>query len=164
MKVQRISARLLKDLLRVPPSRNGSVEYRPCRVTLMDGRVLDHVVLAEAEPYFVYWGVWPDEDPGKKWIPIEEVEALEESPVRLPPRLADKMYEAGESGMGYCIFTLTLSDRRTFACLTGNLVDFPFLPEGVGSGMIVDLLPHAGREEGPRRGPDYFWCLYSSSG
>jgi hypothetical protein len=103
---------------------------------------------------------------------MKEVEGIEESPSRLPAMLANKMYEAGESAMGGCFFTLFLSDARRRPCETGNAVDFVDLPSGVSPEMIIDLLPHEGRNRdtgswgtGPNimpaaHGADYSWCLY----
>ncbi len=137
--------------------------YRPCRVTLDDGSVQDRVYVVEASPYKRSWGVWPEDDSAKRSVPVERVEAIESSPTRLPAHLATKMYEAGESGMGYCVFRLVLTDGTTLDCLTGNAVDFIAWPPGVSPGDVVDLLPHAGdARSNPEcvRGTEYAWCLY----
>jgi hypothetical protein len=71
------------------------------------------------------------------------------------------MYEAGESAMGGCIFTLVLEDGRRLPCSTGNAVDLLELPADVTPDMMVDLVPHEGREARQHiRGADFFWCLY----
>jgi hypothetical protein len=77
------------------------------------------------------------------------------------------MYAAGESGMGYCIFTLVLADGRRLPYAVGNAVDFPNLPAGVTMDMVVDLLPHEGREAFAQRGArptktgaPYEWCVF----
>jgi hypothetical protein len=120
------------------------------------------VYVAECESYIRSWGVWPNEDEAKKYVLIEDVASIENSPVRLPAHLANKMYRAGESGMGGCVFTLILKDKRCLPQISGNAVDFPSLPDGVTPDMIMDLIPHEGREESPSEGPDYYWCLYSN--
>lgn len=100
--------------------------------------------------------MWPAAD-----IPIGSVARIEESPFRLPARLATKMYEAGESAMGGCVFTLVLQDGRELVCQTGNAVDFVDLPDDVHPRAIVDLIPHAGRERRTDCGPaEFAWCFY----
>jgi hypothetical protein len=156
-----ISEELLRQLLDVEPSLDGEMEYRPCLVRLTDGQALDRVYVADAATYQGLWGIWPEFDPGKQTVPIDDVRRIEESPSRIPARLANKMYEAGESAMGACFFTLVLNDGRRVPCVTGNAVDFLELPAGVTPAMMVDLLPHERREASdPIRGADYIWCLY----
>ncbi|MEK7448085.1 MAG: hypothetical protein AAB019_01235 [Planctomycetota bacterium] len=174
MDIPKITPLLLEQLKKVKPSRDEfgtGIEYYPCKVTLKDGSSFDRVYVQESESYITHWGVWPKEDNHKKSIPITEVVQIEESPFRLPAKLANKMYKAGESGMGYCVFTLVLEDGEKLPCVTGNAVDFPNLPPDVNPSMIIDLLPHKGREElqdGRGRSlldqykhvSDYYWCLY----
>jgi hypothetical protein len=156
-----ISEELFRQLLEVEPSRDGEMEYRPCRVHLKDGRTLDGVYIADAAKYVALWGIWPEFDSHKRSVSVDDVVKIEESPIRIPAHLANKMYEAGESAMGGCFFTLVLDDGRRVPCATGNAVDFLELPADVTPGMMVDLLPHEGREaREPVRGADYFWCLY----
>jgi hypothetical protein len=169
MNIPQITPELLEQLKRMEPSRNEFatlIEYYPCKVTLKDGRSFDRVYVQEAESYKIHWSVLP-----KKSIPITEVVKIEESPVRLPAKLANKMYKVGESGMGYCVFTLVLKDGRELPYVMGNAVDFPNLPADVMPSMIVDLLPHEGMKElHDERGgyhpylhtlwSDYYWCLY----
>jgi hypothetical protein len=156
-----ISEKLFRQLLEVEPSRDGEMEYRPCRLRLTDGQTLDRVYVADATTYLGLWGIWPEFDSHKRSIPIDDVRSIEESPSRIPARLANKMYQAGESAMGGCIFTLVLEDGRRVACMTGNAVDFLELPSDVTPAMMVDLLPHEGREASePIWGADFFWCLY----
>jgi hypothetical protein len=54
-----LSFELAKQLLTIEAT--GGL-YRPCVVTLQDGTVLDRVYLAEAQPWFRHWGVWPEDD------------------------------------------------------------------------------------------------------
>jgi hypothetical protein len=70
------------------------------------------------------------------------------------------MYAAGESGMGYCLFTLRFVDGSEQSYCTGNLVDFVALPEGKNIADIVGLDPHQGRSDSAMRGLDYSWCLF----
>lgn len=151
---------LAEQLRRVPPSHDGKLKYHPCRVTLDDGQVLDHVYIVEARAFIVKWGIWPEDDPGKRSVPIERVVSVEESPCRLPAALANKLYKAGESGMGYCAFTVEFKDGTRQAYVTGNAVDFIDAPAGLRASDAVRVDPHKGHNESPLHGPDYFWCLY----
>ena len=81
----------------------------------------------------------------------------------MPAHLASKLYAAGESGMGYEIFTMKLTDGTSHVFITGNIVDFPDYPVGHDCRDVVDVFPHQGREEskrGYRRGRDFRWCFY----
>lgn len=160
-----LSAVLREQLLSVEPSVDGALKYRPCQITFRDGRLLDRVYVQEAGSYARVWGVWPENDNGKRSVHIEDVARIEESPTRLPVYLANKLYAAGESGMGYCLFTLDLEDERQFVCLTGNAVDFVELPPDVRPAVIRDVLPHVGRDHVLQgnylEGAPCYWCLYS---
>jgi hypothetical protein len=152
-----LAPHLRDQLRRVPPSRDHLMKYRPCRVVLRNSTVLERVYVAEAAAYVRAWEVWPEEP-----VPATEVVRIEERPWRLPARLADKMYAAGETAMGGCLFVVA-PDGRRYACETGNAVDFPGLPEGVDPRGLVDLLPHEGRDAARLPPLDYRWCLYARS-
>ncbi|MFH1227487.1 MAG: hypothetical protein V1701_06245 [Planctomycetota bacterium] len=159
MDIPRITPQLLEQLRNVKPSIDQFatvIEYYPCKVTLKDGRSFDRVYVQELESYIKHWSIKPTNDTFKYTIPIAEVARIEESPLRLPAKLADKMYQTGESGMGYCVFTLVLEDGRKLPYITGNAVDFPNLPPDVNSSMIIDLLPHEGKEELQDERGNYF--------
>ena len=156
-----------QQLAAIPSSIDGICEYRPCQVTLVSDDVVDRVVILEADSYLTAWGVWPADDPAKQSVAIEEVTQIADSPVRLPAGLANQLYVAGESGMGYVVYTVVLRDGRHLPFVTGNLVDFPALPRGVGTGNIVDVLAHQGPEQFRCRAPywhqqsaPYHWCLF----
>lgn len=173
MKIPLAKGKLLNELMLIEPSRDGELEYRPGMAFMRNGKRYDRVYFVETKPYKKIWGVWPEEDSGKKCISFSEVIGVQESPYRLPAKLANKMYGAGESGMGYCIFTLILKDGRKLFYSMGNAIDFPDLPPGVSPEMVIDLLPHEGRSELkdyyrknrknlPHSGSaEYYWCLYS---
>jgi hypothetical protein len=159
---------LKRQLAAFEPSRGVlDISYWPSHVELIDGTERDHVVLVRATEYIRVWGVWPENDPGKRSIPIESISAIRESRRRLPPAAANKLYAAGESGMGYVVFTVVLRDGRHLPFVTGGLVDFPALPEDVSSDDVVDVLPDVGREQFRERVPseeasavNYAWCLF----
>jgi hypothetical protein len=85
--------------------------------------MVDGVYVADAAQYIDLWGILPEFDSHKRSVPIDDVVGIEESPTRIPAHPASKMYEAGESAMGGCIFTLVLEDGRRPPCSTGNAVD-----------------------------------------
>jgi hypothetical protein len=157
----RLSDSLKRQLDEVVPSKCGILEYFPCRVALRDGGVLDRVYVVSEAPYIAQWGVYPEQDRGKSSVRIEEVVFIEESPFRLPAEFAEQIYESGESGMGYQIFTVAFGDGTEQAYLTGNAVDFIEYPAGKGPADVVSVAPHAGRNSQSRRGPGYYWCLHS---
>ncbi len=162
-----IRSDLHEQLSRIEPSTDGVMEYRPCRVVLGSGDVFDRVYVVEEDSYMTAWGIRPEDDSGKASLDLADVDRIEESPLRLPSALANKLYAAGESGMGYLIFTLVLADSRRLPYVTGGAVDFPSLPSDVEMRDVVDALPHEGRETfrdrmpGPDESPaDYRWCTY----
>lgn len=148
----------------VAPSGPDDILYRPCLVTLKDGRVFDRVYVQEAQTYIRTWGVWPEEDPGKWFLPIEDVQMIESGPTRLPARFASEIYDSGEWGMGFCIFTLMFTDGERQAYGSGNAVDFVIYPPGKGPDDVAAVIPHEGRSD-PEilRPPHYYWCLYSEA-
>lgn len=157
-----LSDELMQQWLAVKPSNDrGRILYRPCKVTLKNGEEVECVYVIEAQKYIDWWGVWPDKDEGKKEIKISEVVRIEESLHRLPPDIANKIYHAGESGMGYCIFSLIFSDGYRQAVVSGNAVDFVRLPNGKKQSEIVDVEPHEGINDQSRYNSlDYHWCLF----
>lgn len=98
--------------------------------------------------------------PAKKYVQIEEVVEIKASPNRLQAELANKLYAAGESGMGYCVFKMVFDNGQTLDVISGNAVDFvPTLP-GLTTRNIKDVIPHNGSREHFTRGLGYYWCLY----
>ena len=151
---------LAEQLHRVPPSHDRRLEYRPCAVTLADGRELPCVYVVDAAAYLRVWGVYPERDPAKRAVPLAAVRGIRESSHRLPAALADTLYRAGESGMGYTVFTVEFSDGRRQAYVAGNAVDFIAAPPGLWAADAVRVRPHEGREAAPLPAVDYHWCLY----
>jgi hypothetical protein len=163
-----IRAELFAQLRRIKPSSALGFLYYPCKVSLQDGAIVDRVYVAEAASYIRLWGVWPEDDAAKKWLSMENVTRIEESPSRLPLAFANQVYEAGESGMGYCCFALVLKDGRKLPYVTGNAVDFPNLPDGVSMNDVQGVVPHERHPEwltstNPNQtNAQYYWCLYSA--
>ena len=156
-----LSPDVAAQLRRIPTTSALGLTYHPCRATLTDGSSADCVFVVEAKPYIRVWGVWPDQDRAKREIKIQDVAHVEESPCRLPAPLAQRLYDAGESGMGYLLFEISYRDGSRSAHVCGGAVDFVCLPIGKTMTDIVDVYPHRGREaKFQLNTPEYFWCLY----
>ena len=97
---------LLAQVEAIKPSIDGPLLYRPCRVTLRDGRVIDRVYVQEAWTWKGTWGMWPEDYSVKVSISIDDVVRIEESPSRIAPELANRVLAAGETSMGGTRFTL----------------------------------------------------------
>lgn len=150
----------LKD---IEPSQDGELVYYPCRTVLKSGEACDSVYIVPENPYLKYWGVYPENDRGKRWIKMEDIAEVAESPVRLPAQFANEIYRNGESGMGYTIFSVVFSDGSRQAYGMGNAVDFIRYPNGKGPKDVVAVIPHEGRNDATRvDGSEYYWCLYSA--
>jgi hypothetical protein len=157
---------LVEQLRRVPPSGDRWITNYPCCVRLNDGTELDRVYLVAEIPFIKIWGLYPDQDRGKAEILVSDIASLMDSPTRLPGIFANELYRAGESGMGYSLFTVIFksdnsSVQSSQAYVTGGAVDFIDYPEGKGPTDVVRVLPHIGRESKHLDGPKYYWCLYS---
>lgn len=134
--------------------------YYPCQVKLKTEEIIDRVYIAELDNYLMHWGIMPEDDEGKASIRIEEVIEIKESPNRMPIHLANKLYEAGESGMGYCVYKMELDDGQIIDVLSGNAVDFPPIPQGFKPSNIKDVFPHKGSRKKYIYSSDYYWCIY----
>lgn len=120
----------------IEPSTDGRLSYHPCRAVLKSGETIDRLLCTRDTRGF-HAGVW---------IHPDDVESVEASPSRLPARFANQLYSAGESGMGYILWTAELVDGREIVFICGWIVDFPDYPEGVTGTDIVRVRPHVGRE------------------
>jgi len=127
---------------------------------------MNRVYLVSQNLWIKLWGVYPSQDRGKSEVQLSDVTSIMDSPTRLPARFATELYAAGESGMGYTVFTVVfghsgpqINSRQAY--VTGNAVDFIDYPEGKGPNDVVSVLPHVGRDSNYSNGPKYSWCLYS---
>lgn len=159
--VPKLPDKLREDIKAITPSEGGDLTYWPCAARMKDGTVLVCVYVVPEGPYLKHWGIYPQQDRGKSHISIADVDALADSPRRLPARFANKLYKSGESGMGYTIFTVVFADGSRQGYGGGNAVDFVRYPEGKGPSDVVDVLPHEGRNSDPISRPEYYWCLFS---
>jgi hypothetical protein len=146
------------------PSLDGDVTYYPCSVLCRNGMSYDTVYIVNDEDYIRSWGVYPEDDHEKQWLLIKDLLSIKDSPMRLPPKFANELYKAGESGMGFTVFTVTFTDGSRQAYMSGNAIDFISYPLNKVPGDVVAVIPHEGRDSGAlRRAPTYYWCLYSSN-
>lgn len=152
----------IREALQSIEPSEGGLTYYPCRVTLKDGRVGDNVYIQSEKLYLRHWGVYPEDDKNKRFVRIEDVLKVEESPIRLPAGFANQVYRFGESGMGYTIFSVVFSDgdKRTYA--TGGAADFIRYPEGKGPADVV-AVEDGGRRNDVISSPGWCWCLYSEA-
>lgn len=77
--------------------------------------------MAEENGYLRHWGVWPENDKAKQNIQVGEVASISESLDRLPLSYAKQIYSAGESGMGYHVFTVCFKSSVNQAYVSGGL-------------------------------------------
>lgn len=154
-----------RSLDAIEPSVDGQIRYYPCSVTLDDGAVYPRTILIEAQSFARHWGVWPW---GDKCLAAENICSLSATPYRLPAVYANVLYVAGESGMGYCSFSVTFSDGRKLYYVTGNSVDFPAWPNDVDLHQIRSVQPHDHYPKHRSRMPtanessaDFKWCPYT---
>jgi hypothetical protein len=75
--------------------------------------------------------------------------------------MAQHLYAAGESGMGYVMFEIAYRDASRSRHLSGNAVDFVQLAQGKTASEIDNIFPHAGRgSKDYLENPKYYWCLF----
>ncbi len=116
-----LSLELAAQLDSISITTHTGVTYRPCRVSLLDGKFLDCVFLVDAQEYIKVWGMWPDQDEDKGEVLIGDVVRIEPSPYCLPARFAQRLYDAGESGMGHVQFEIVV--LLQFSCPTNGLFE-----------------------------------------
>lgn len=153
---------LSKLMNSIDPSRDGGMLYFPCKVWLREGGTLDTVYVEPDEMYIDCWSIYPEDDKHKWSILIDDVVDVQESPMRLPVRFANQVYDGGESGMGVHVFTVLFADGSKQAYRSGGAIDFIPYPAGKGPQDIVGVMPHEGRDDSTARDClRWYWCLYS---
>lgn len=158
-----LSLELAAQLDSISITTHAGVTYRPCRVSLLDGKCLDCVFLVDAQEYIKVWGMWPDQDEDKGEVLIGDVVRIEPSPYCLPARFAQRLYDAGESGMGYIQFEIVYRWGSRSSHISGNAVDFVTLAPGKKIEDVTRVKPHSGRNAKRQfPAPKYSWCLYRS--
>jgi hypothetical protein len=182
-----ITSRLLEQLNAIDalPDDVDAPKRHACQVRLRNGRVLPRVVMIECQSdmnlgfdsvigssEILEWAgkgraVTEEElfqAAGRECVDIEAVDAIEHSEERTPLPIYKKLRDAGETGMGYCIFALQLSDGRSLKCFSGGEFEFLQLPPGATARMIVDATP-LGRDASNVDCGDAkaHWCFYRRS-
>jgi hypothetical protein len=156
-----LTPELATQLARVPRTHDGLLA--PCRITLRSGHVRDRVLVGER-------GVVARAGHRvRAAFEVEDIARIEDSPLRLPAELAERIHAAGESGMGYLRFLVRMRDGSTLPFVTGGSADFPAWPPGVSPDDAVDVVPHGGRELLLHRPPTphesgapSLWLLYDA--
>lgn len=150
-----LASQVLAQLREIEPSVDRDAAYFPCCVWLRDGTMHERVYLIDAAQYAATWGLFP----GRTVVPEEALVRVAEQAERLPVRVANQLYAAGESGMGYCRFVLEFRDGAAQAYVTGNAVDFVPYPADYHAADVVRAVPHGGGEmRSHLEGLSYLWC------
>ncbi len=136
-----------ESLRGIEPTQDGELTYFPCSITLTSGEVLDTVYFMPERPIRKLWEAYLQSDGAKRLIRLEDVAEVRDSPTRLPARFANELYQHGETGMGYTIFTVVFSDGTRQACVTSSSVDFIQYPHGKSLLDVTAVVPNEGRED-----------------
>ena len=158
---EKLSDEQRRALSRITPSHDRGLAYFPCCVELTDGTIHERVYIVSQLPYLNIWGVYPADDAGKSEVKLADIARIHESPQRLPAAFATELYAAGESGMGYVIFSVTFSDGSKQTYASGNAVDFIQYPAGKSREDVVSVQAHDRSDMNYERAQPYAWCLYS---
>lgn len=147
--------KLIQELMSIAPVKMSGGDIRPARAILHDGTVLERVIFSLCLSYSSV----PTLEGARTLLPVEEVftnakkfglkvsllnindvSAVQPSPYRLPVQLAQRLYDHGESGMGYTCYTIVLRDGTSLAYTSmGSHLDFPNLPAGIRTDDIIDV-------------------------
>ena len=113
----KLSQQLSSQLATIEPSQDRDLRYYPCLVCLKDGTERDFVYLVEARSWLRHWGPmpWELDRYRSNLLEVDDIQSIRGSPNRLPAGMANKVYAAGETGMGYTIFTVQFRDGSTTA-------------------------------------------------
>jgi len=155
-----ITSEQLKQLVSIAPSRNYDVNYYPCQVEMKSGLVHENAYIVDYDLFVKTWlgRTPPNEENNPMYISIDAVTSIKNSPNRLPAHLANKLYDAGETGMGYSAFKIMYDNGTSLNVVTGNAVDFVPSAVGLTPNNIIDVLPHQ-RSKDFVEGPEFVFCL-----
>lgn len=152
-------------LIRIPPSKHRDTEFRPAQLRLRDATIVPCAYVMPADHFLARCGTTTD---GPDFIAIDDVEAIEECPYRLPADIATRVHNEGETGMGYCLFTVKYSDgtKTVFNAFSTGL-DFVDYPPGKSPADVVDVIPHSGSIADifgrSRSGRNFKWVIFQPS-
>jgi hypothetical protein len=151
-----------RQLDAIEPSRDGAVNRFPCDVQLKTGEQIDCVYFISLKDYVKLWRFYPDRGRDKGFIDLDEIASIGESRFRLPAKFANILNASGESGMGYCIFTVVFKSGVHQAYITGDAgADFVRYPDGLSKEDVLDVWPNSGRDTAYIQGSKYSWCVFS---
>jgi hypothetical protein len=163
MMLPQLSPRLREEMALIEPSiaDRGDALY-PCSLLLRNGTILESVYLTDSATFLRRTGLkHPADDSDRQWISPNDVASIRESPKRLPAKYASEIYQAGESGMDYWVFTVVFSrwSRREYVTSSPDFVDYP---RGKGPSNVLAVIPHVGRRLLKLRSqPNVYWCVFS---
>lgn len=160
-----LSRTLMQQLHAVEPSDEGRVKYYPCMVKTRDGSQFERVCFVEETFFNDVWGLRLEKGNS---VHVSEIVKICESPYRLPAQFASRLYELGETGMGYHRFWITLNSGKVLLCTMGNILEFPDLSsddfaDGIANIKLYDdkeaMMPQdaAVLEVMPA---SFKWCVY----
>ena len=117
----------------------------PCSVTLNDGRVQQCTYLMSVLAAKRWWWIKTD---SKHQIQVQNIVSISPSPYRLQESLANKILEAGETGMGYTSGVFQFKNGKTLPWVTTESMEFMDLPDEYSIHDIIDIKLHIKNEEG----------------
>ena len=134
--------------------------WRPARVVLESGKILDTVYFMDEITYFCYMGV----DLSHTYVPVDQIRSIEPSPLQIPPEFVNKIYEVEETMMGGIIFYLYLGMGRRVRCCYGGLCDFVQLPKRYTPADITDVKITWSRRPNKRclESPEIAFCVHAA--
>lgn len=140
-------------------------ESRPCAVQLGSGKFLSMVYVVNYVAFLSFAG--GDLETWTPQIGVQDVIEFRDSPHRLPPAVASKLYTFPETGMGYVRFVIRFGDGSQYQCALGSFRDFVAYPHGKGPSDVEDvsMFPSSAEADAlPSLGAfpeDPHFCFYS---
>jgi hypothetical protein len=91
--IPKLPGKLRDDLGAIPSSSDGDLTYWPCAARMNDGTVVVCVYVVPEGPYIRHWGIYPQQDRGKSYLSLSDVDTLAESPSGLPAQCEQTVRE-----------------------------------------------------------------------
>ncbi len=150
-----ISKDLFNRLKTIEPNRYG---YYPCSVILNNGQFQDYVYIVDRNIFIKTWGYNPEEEKAKRFIKINDIADIRESPSRLPSHITNKLNKSGETKMGSVIATYVFSDATKLSLI--NAHDFIEYPDRKTANDLIDVIPHKWDKDNLKTGPQFYYSIY----
>jgi len=163
MDVPQLGAVFDSQLSVIEPSVRGGCYVYPGAAILKDGTFLNCVYFATMSTYRRLFGLdHPSASPVSKWLSPQDIASIHQSSARLPAKFAREIYQAGESGMGYYMFTVKFSWWSSRAYVTSH-VDFIDYPPDKGPRNVRSVFPHVGNRKvaPPESQLKIYWCVFA---